>query len=281
MRVSTMSLKTISEIKTLNDYRILDLGAGDGASLATYEKIIGGKGLGIELDEKKVKKAQGLDRNVYLGNALDLHRIGGKVDYVTCDNFLEHLPNKQSVFEMLDQAFRVSEKFVFIRHPSFEDIEYLKGHGLKSYWSHWRGHTSMLTIGDFSEMFISLGVSRFMVVPVYRINNSNDSKLIPISAPVDQHDYDKDKHGEKPELIRFDKDVYYSFDIVAMNPGYTGKMPELVYNNRLEETKHPRFVFEQDSKSLRKEIELLKNRKVIRLADRVKLEFKNLIKGKS
>ncbi len=212
-------VRTLKDIETLDDYDFLDLGAGDGKSIVSFADKIGGRGLGIELRRFKVEKAQELGRDVVLGNALQLDKLPGKVDYVVCDNFLEHLPNKKAVTNVLKKATAVTKKFIYISHPSFEDVDYLKAKGLKTYWSDWSGHTSMLTLSDIVEIFHECGVHWVQIFPVYHIKSSADARILPLDAGVDQFEYEA-KHGPKPNpAIRFDRDVYYAYDIVGLIPG--------------------------------------------------------------
>lgn len=270
--IGMAKLKTIKAIKTLSDYDFVDLGGGDGASLVNIERRIGGKGIAIEIDKKKVEKAQAMDREVRLGSALDLHKVMGKTKYATCDNFLEHLPDNSAVFEMLEQATRVATDFIFIRHPSFEHLDYLASLGVKPYWSHWRGHTSMVTIAEYMEMFFKLGITNVKIVPVYKIKSTADDKLLPLDAPIDQHNYDPKLHGKKPPTTSFDRDIYYSFDIVAMIPGTKAKLPTLHYHDRENRTTHPNFSIDssyKEIKNLKIELMRLRNRKVVRTTDAI------------
>ena len=275
-------LPKITDITSLSGYDIIDLGAGDGASLKNFERKFNGRGIGIELDEKKVKKAVALGHdNIYLGSALDLHKLSGKADYVTCDNFLEHLLSFDDVERMLRQAMGVARKCIYIRHPGFEDIDYLKSHGLKTYWSDWHGHTAMMRIGDYMEMFMRLGIQTVKVVPVSLIKDSEDDRLLPLDAPIDQHNYDPKKHSKKPKKIVFDREVYYAFDIVAMVPGADQHMPDLQYHDRLNATKHPKITMpeiippkeyrrlKKRYDEVNKKYELLRNRRSVRAAMKV------------
>lgn len=239
-------LKLLGSIKNLNEYDFIDLGAGDGASLVNYEKKIGGKGLGVDLDKVKVKKAAELGRNVVYGDALNLHKLSGKVDFVTCDNFLEHLLSFDEVEKMLEQAIKKSRKFIYIRHPSFEDIDYLSSLGLKTYWTDWRGHTSMLKIADIVSMLLKHGIQTFKIVPIYLVKNSKDTRVIPLNAPIDQHHYIH-AHGPKPSPIKkFDREVYYAFDIIGIIPGAEKHMPQLIYIDRLKHDGRPKFTLKSD-----------------------------------
>lgn len=232
-------VKSILNIKTLDDYDFLDLGAGEGGSIQSSANKIGGRGLGIELNQAKVEKAQKAGIDVVLGSALDLDKIPGKVDYVVCDNFLEHLPTKNDVREVLEKASKVVKKFIYIAHPSFEDIDYLKSKGLKTYWSDWRGHKSMLTLTDMIEIFHDCGIEWVQIKPVYRIKDSDDERILPLEAGVDQFSYES-KHGAKPSpKIIFDRDIYYSFDIIGLTPEYAKNLPKLDYVDRLNKQNHP------------------------------------------
>lgn len=236
------AIKDISTIKNLKGFDFIDLGAGDGASLVNFEKKIGGRGLGIDLDVKKVKKASELNRNVVKGNALKIDKIKGEVDFVTCDNFLEHLLSFKDAEKMIEKAVSKAKRFVYIRHPSFEDIEYLSGFGLKTYWSDWHGHTCMLKISDIVDIFMGLGITTFKIIPVARIKSSSDKRIIPLKAPVDQHFYTPE-HGDKPKpTIRFKKNIYSAFDIVALTDESDKNMPELIYQDRENSDSRPRFI---------------------------------------
>ena len=275
-------VRTINDMDSLDNYDFIDLGGGDGASMKNIQKRIGGTGAAIEIDKKKVEKAaeDGVD-NVYLGSALGLHKIGGKTRFITCDNFLEHLPGKDAVKDMIKQSIKVATDFIFIRHPSFEELDYLNSLGVKPYWSHWRGHTAMLTIADFMEIFFELGIDSFKIVPVFKIKDIDSEMLLPLSAPIDQHYYDKKLHGAKPKNIKFDRDLYYSFDIIALVPGTKAKLPILQYHDRLNRTNHPNFVLDNsyvEIKRLRQEIERLNRKPAVRIENRARKAAKKVLK---
>jgi predicted RNA methylase len=46
------------------EYDFLDFGAGSGGSIELCEKLFGGRGLGIDIDPKKIKAAQRAGRQV-------------------------------------------------------------------------------------------------------------------------------------------------------------------------------------------------------------------------
>jgi hypothetical protein len=128
-----------------------------------------------------------------------------------CD-FLEHLHSKESAIDILERAGSIAKDFLFIRHPSFEDIDYLKAFGLKLDWTHWSGHKNMMLIEDFQQIFRSLGWNTFVVLPQKQILDSSHPAVVPFSAPIDTVRYDENLHGPK-ELVYFNKPVWTQFDI--------------------------------------------------------------------
>ena len=90
-------------------YDFVDFGSGTGESLAPFEERFGGRGLGIELDEQKVREARQLGRAVVLGDIRDLGP--NEVRFVTMDNVLEHLPTLESVYGVLEHASQIASEF--------------------------------------------------------------------------------------------------------------------------------------------------------------------------
>lgn len=261
----------LTDIDSFQGYDFLDLGAGTGnQSLASARKRIGGHGLGIDNNPDKVEKAVAYGNNVVLGSALDISQIAGKVSFVVCDNFLEHLPSFHDVDAVLGQAAAVATDFIYIRHPSFEETAYLAELGLKTFWSDWKAHPSMLGLADITAMLRGHGVYTTKIVPVMRIADSADSTILPWDAPPGQHHY-RPEHGRKPNPpVVFDRDVFYAFDIVALKPDTTMEMPHLSYKDRLNTEKRPTFHASpaaQHAEQLTHDIRSLRNRKSIRAAE--------------
>lgn len=268
-------MRTLQDVKTYEDYDFLDLGAGDGSSLSSFaKKMYGGRGLGIEFDKRKVEKAQAAKINVVLGDVLGLDSIPGKVKYTVCDNFLEHLPNRGVVESALGKAARVTQHFIYIRHPSFEDIDYLSSRGLKTYWSDWRGHTSMLSLSDIIQILHVHGIDLVQIYPVGRIYDSSDPSILPLSAPIDQHEYEK-SHGPKPANLKFDREIFHAYDIVGMIPGsHNKRMPVLRYKDRLGSKGRPDVSqFYSSGSSLR----LLKRIARNRVTNRLRTKLRGLV----
>jgi hypothetical protein len=194
------------------DVDFIDFGSGIGGSLQSAEKRTGGRGVGVEMRAAKVEIARREGRNVVLGDIFDLP-TDLSVRYVTIDNVLEHLPSMDLVEAALHSATRIAGEYVYIRHPSFEDEPYLNALGLKQFWTDWRDHPSHISLADFMRIAHKLGATSWSMHPVRAAADSSDSTILPIGAPSDQHDYDPELHGVKPDVV-FARPVYYAWDIV-------------------------------------------------------------------
>lgn len=209
-------LPTLDSVE-LDGYDFLDFGSGIGGSLVHCEKEFGAsRGLGIDVDPDKVRKAQSLGREVVLGDILSLP-ASVSVRFVSMMDFLEHLPNFKAVEAMLAVARRAACEFIFIRHPSFEDEAYLNSLGLKQYWTDWTGHKAHILISDFSEMFHRIGLSAWNVTFRDPVVSSDDASILPLSAPPNLHGYDSAICGPK-KSVSFAKSVHRQLDIVVWIP---------------------------------------------------------------
>ena len=262
----------LKHIRSLDGYDFIDMGASSGNSLDAFQRRIGGTGLGGDNDEVKVSKAQDMGRNVVLGSALDVSEIPGQVSFVTCDNFLEHLPSCEDADAAVGCAAAVARDFIYIRHPSFEDVEYLGNLGLKTFWTDWEVHPIRLRIADLIGMLHAHGVMTIKTIPVMRIRDSNDPHILPLEAPTGEHHY-KPEHGDKPHpAVEFERGVYYAYDIVGLLPDSSREMPVLEYKDRLGSDKRPAFhpgAAEEYARRLEADIAALKSRKCYVLAEKI------------
>src|SRR5262249_23767409 len=112
---------------------------------------------------------------------------------------------------------------VYVRHPSFEDEDYLAPLGLKQYWTDWpETHTAKVRLAEFTAMAARHGVQTVSVQGIKRATGSDDPTILPLSAPSNQRKrpeergeyglYDRTEHGPKPSLA-FDHAVYFAYDI--------------------------------------------------------------------
>jgi SAM-dependent methyltransferase len=205
-------MRSIADVD-ITDYDFFDFGSGHGNSIRRCEELFGGRGLGIDVDRKKIDSAQNRGVEVVYGDIMTLPRRK-LVTYVCMDNFLEHLPNSDVLRQMLEVAVAVATDFLYIRHPSFEDEAYLAELGLKQYWHDWTGHPSHVLLSDFCAMLKQLKARPFDVEFASPIFDSSDPSMLPFSAPPDQHDYDERLHGPKP-MLTFGKPVYRQIRITA------------------------------------------------------------------
>jgi hypothetical protein len=133
-------------------------------------------------------------------------------------DFLEHLPDEPAAVGVMRELGRAARDFVFIRHPSFEDVDYLARFGLKITWTDWQEHPNMMTLADYERVFAELGWNDYVINLGPPIVDSWHYAVLPIDAPRDAQRYDPEMHGPKP-FIEFDRPLYEQFDIfVRLDP---------------------------------------------------------------
>lgn len=234
--------ENVSDIRTLDGVtrstaELIDFGSGSGGSLISAQRRFNARGIGLERDVRWVRRAQEADLPVF---EADIRTIDPQdfpaVDYVMLDNVLEHMPDLETVEEVLSRVLRLASRLVHVRHPSFEDVDYLASLGLKQYWTDWNsegGHTAPVRIHEFVAMANRAGVYDIAIRPVLREYDSLDSDILPIDAPPfqsrtepdDPAVYDVGRHGAKRDVV-FDRPVYFAFDIVF---GTARRLPNLLY----------------------------------------------------
>lgn len=203
-------------------YDFLDLGSSKGGSIEFCVRRFGARrGLGVEPDPDKVRRLheQGFDVLACDLFALDLPPDSFR--FVSMMDLLEHLPDLGTVERALGVARELARDFLFIRHPLFDATPSLAAVGLKQYWTDWRGHTAHILVSDFRDMFRRLGFQQ--VAWNYRkpAHDSDDPSLLPLAAPPDQHHYDAERHGPKPQpKIVFPQPVYGQLDLFVALRAY-------------------------------------------------------------
>jgi hypothetical protein len=216
---------------------LLDLGCGVGGSLISASRRFGVDGLGLERNRQLVIRGQEAGREVYEGDVLDLRPDEfDAVRYIMLDNVLEHLPDLDAVEAVLGVACRMASRMVHVRHPSFEDEEYLASLDLKQYWTDWPGpggHTAKVRLHEFVAMAARLGQYHLEIRPVNRALDAADTTILPLAAPSHQTRsdpegpgvYDIARHGSKPS-VTFDRPVYFAYDLCI----FTGHdRPQMTY----------------------------------------------------
>jgi len=226
------------------DFDFLDLGCGTGASGRFVKKAFSAKrGLGIDKSMDRVLEAGKNGFDAIFGDVCNLSFPDSCVSFTSMMDFVEHLSCGKKAVKVLKRAAKASRDFLFVRHPNFEDIEYLKSYKLKLDWTDWHGHTNMMCIADFKEIFSALGWPQHTIIPQIQILDSTHSSILPLDAPRGAVRYDGEKQGEKP-LVYFDRPVYTQFDIfVRLNPDMDEKrwqeiINKLRVNHKLEEVEN-------------------------------------------
>jgi hypothetical protein len=195
-------------------YDFVDFGPSKGGSMGFSANHFSSKpltGLGIDNDPKKVEIAREAGYDVLLGRVEDLPNYENVVRFVSALDFFEHLPSKEVAKECLAKAVWLAHEFIFIRHPLFENTEYLSQFGLRETWTLWRGHSCPLRLREFEQIFEELGITRYAITRRDPIVDSSHEYIVPDTAPIDTIRYDPSL-GEKRKVI-FKKDMFQRADI--------------------------------------------------------------------
>jgi len=131
---------------------LLDFGAGNGRRIRAEAKQFASQHpIGIDRNARKVARAQERGLPVYCADFTELDpRAFPTARVVVFDNVLEHLPSPADVEIAFGRACEIASNVVYIRHPSFEDEDYLASLGVKQYWTDWPGvHTAKVRLDGF------------------------------------------------------------------------------------------------------------------------------------
>ncbi len=200
-------------------YAFIDLGSGTGGSLQHCLQRFGrGPGLGFELDPSEAAEAQRAGLEVVEADVRVVQVADRSVDFVSAMDFLEHLPDAATAASVLEKFGQVARHFLFIRHPSFEEKDYLTSLGLKFSWSDWSGHPNMMLMDDYRSLFRRFGWTDYAIYPRNLVVDSMDEHMVPLSAPIDTIIYDPNVLAPKP-LIVFDRPIFGQYDIFVRREG--------------------------------------------------------------
>lgn len=184
----------------LSGYDFIDFGSSLGGSLNFSKKLGGRRGLGIDIDPKKVEKAQKLNYKVMCADATSVKLPRKCVKFCVMSHFLEHLPTLEKAKEAITNAINAAADFVFIQGPWFDSDEQLKALGFKFYWSDWHGHQLHFTSTMLGQILTSLGIS-YTIFGNYKINTSTNLDIHPLDSPTDSFEYDPKIHSEKRSIM--------------------------------------------------------------------------------
>jgi SAM-dependent methyltransferase len=203
-------------------YAFVDAGCGTGGSLKHCERRFGkSPGLGFDREQARVTAARAKNLSAVCCDISQTELPPKCVGFSSMMDFLEHLPGESHALRVITNLARASRDFLFIRHPGFEDVEYLAELGLKFVWNDWSGHKNPMTMAAFTRIFSSRGWQPwrdYVIFPHGRYRDSSDQAIVALTAPTDTLAHDEKKTGPKP-MVRFDRPVYGQFDIfVRLNP---------------------------------------------------------------
>lgn len=194
----------------------IDFGSKTGGSIAYAEKVFQlNKGLGIDLLDDFPSMAS---KNNFLGLKTDILKIPNNkfFDAVIMSHFLEHIPARESSLEMIEKALNISNKFVYIQQPFFDENMYLFKNGLKLTYADWRGHPNMLTSYDFFVMLRRLQEKydfSFTIAFDHIIRDSSSRDIVNINESFDAIHFDKQSSLKKKNII-FDRNIYKEIKIL-------------------------------------------------------------------
>lgn len=171
-------------------YDFVDLGCGIGGSIKwIQDRFDVETHLGIDNRPNDVQKAINMGYNVILDDITN-NNMFPKSKFITMIHFLEHLKNEKDVEYVIKKSIKSAREFIFIKGPTFENIEYLKQFDYKITWTDWVGHSTMVTKNMLENIINKIGLE-YKIGFQYPILNSNSNEIIPISSPTDTIIYDK------------------------------------------------------------------------------------------
>jgi SAM-dependent methyltransferase len=204
-------------------FDFLDLGCSRGGSLALAKKLFdAGRGLGLDIDEKKVTEAVAAG---HAAVAFDIHKLPARplVRFAIMLHFLEHVPDRRDVTAFIRKAVMISKEFVFIRQPYFDADGYLFKKGFKLYWSDWHGHPNPMSVLSFYSILMRMReagrIGDFSIHLSGPIPDSSHPAVHPLGSPHSQHEYDPASHPSKSSTVGFDGEVYEETVVMITKPG--------------------------------------------------------------
>jgi hypothetical protein len=201
-----MNMRSMKEID-LSEFDFMDFGSSEGNSLKFGVRHLGGhRGLGVDFDPAKVRKAQEQGFDCVCGDLTNLEVPQSCVRFVIANHVIEHLDSEEAIGRVIASAVWAARDFVYVACPWFDADEHLRTLGLKFYWSDWRAHRTHPTSAMLAKILQANGINRFALFGNKRITSSDHTAIHPLSAPPDQHRYNT-AHGFKPR-VTFSKPLF-------------------------------------------------------------------------
>jgi len=194
-------------------YAFIDAGCAAGRSIEHCQRRFErGRGLGLDWYGPDLDIARNSGLAVAQCNLATLELPRACVSFVSMVDFVEHLPDVAATRRLLETCGAAARDFLFIRHPSFDEMEYLHGLGVKMTWTDWPCHTNMMRMVDFERLFAEMGWTDYTIRPHLPLLDSMHPAMVPLCAPPDTQAYDAAAHGPK-QAIAFERPIYGKFDL--------------------------------------------------------------------
>lgn len=171
------------------DYSFIDFGASQGGSLEWASGVFGGRGIGVDIDPKKVEMAQKKGLACFVGDATALEIPANTFKYATLLNFLEHLPGYSVGEKIVNSAVSVVSDFVLILGPNFERLSELHSLGFKKYYADWSGHTWHHSLDELAKIARQSNLP-YLIIQIDPVKDSFHESLLPLDASRNRGPYD-------------------------------------------------------------------------------------------
>ena len=191
----------------------VDIGCSTGGSFNFAKGRYGKNGLGIDIEPEKVKQSINNSAPAVQLNACNIKIFNDNATkVVTMLDFLEHLPDLDTIARVLKESTRIASNSIFIKGPMFYD-EYLNNLGLQFYWSNWTGHPTHVEPVNIIEIMEKNNQSNYKLHYIDQVYNSKNKCIHPLNGHEDRHDYDPVMDPVKDMNIVFEKKIYKQFTI--------------------------------------------------------------------
>lgn len=219
MIIKADKIENVENLRKLiveNNICFFDFGCSHGNGMLWVQKQLGLYGLGFDINEKKIISAS--SKNI-LCCLYDILKLPEKkiVSFTTLFHMLEHLNSKWEAYEYIEKAVEVSTDHVIIKQPYYDADPFLFSLGLKTFYSDWTGHRNHMVTNDFyfilERMRRDEKISGYVIGYKLPILSSDDTKIHPLCAARDSHDYDYEKFPEKPKRVIFQFPMFYEIQV--------------------------------------------------------------------
>lgn len=172
----------------LEKYRngFCDFGCSAGGSIRYLSKKFKVAGFGIDIDEAKLEAARAAGFEALNIDLFECEMPRNIVAFSSMFHVLEHLHSEAQTRIFIDQAIRMSRKFVLVRYPNFDLDPLLAQKGLKFYHSDWSGHTNHLSSYNLFKLVQRVTSRKILDISIYgrQLLSGPTDTIIPLSAPI-------------------------------------------------------------------------------------------------